>query len=99
LNTSKIRDAIAGKQIIEFTYRGYLRIAEPHVYGIKNGKRQLLVYQIGGTSSSGRIPDWRRIEIDAIQGLRTTGQKFSEVRELPSGDAEQDWDTIISKAK
>ena len=64
--------------MIEFTYHGYPRVAEPHVYGIKDGKRQILVYQIGGSTSSGKIPDWRRIILDEISGLRVVkkGQKF-----------------------
>jgi hypothetical protein len=77
-----IRNAIANKEVIEFTYHGYPRIAEPHVYGIKNGKRQILVYQIGGSTSSGKIPDWRRINLDEISGLRVVKkQKFSGPRD------------------
>ena len=90
-----IRNAIANKDIVEFTYKGYLRTAEPHIYGVKNGKRQILVYQIGGGSSSGRIPDWRRMDIDQISGFKTTGQKFAGRRDNSSG-AHSDWDTIIA---
>lgn len=95
MNTSIIRNAIDNKEIIEFIYHGYLRITEPHVYGMHKGKRQILVYQIGGRTSSGRIPDWRRINLDEISGLRATGQKFGGPRENPS----QDWDTIIAVVK
>jgi hypothetical protein len=42
---SIIRNAIANKEVIEFiAYHGYPRVAEPHIYGIKDGKRQILVY-------------------------------------------------------
>lgn len=97
LNTSIIRNAIASHDIIEFTYHGYYRIAEPHIYGIHNGKRQILVYQIGGLTSSGKIPDWRRINLDEIEGIRVTGQKFSGPR-LDSSQ-HSDWDTIIAVVK
>lgn len=96
MNTSIIRNAIANKNIIEFNYKGRTRIAEPHVYGIKNEKRQLLVYQVGGGTSSGRIPDWRRVALDEISGLKTTDQKFNRARDSPSGDY-SDWDVIIAR--
>ncbi|MCI0560035.1 MAG: hypothetical protein MN733_16215 [Nitrososphaera sp.] len=98
MNTSIIRNAIANKELIEFTYHGYQRIAEPHAYGIKNGKRQILVYQIGGLTSSGKIPDWRRINLDEISGLKVIkGQKFAGHRDKsPDHD---DWETIIAAVK
>ncbi len=95
MNTGTIRNSIANRNIIEFIYKRHLRIAEPHVYGIKNGKRQLLVYQIGGSTSSGRLPDWRRINIDEISGLKVTEQKFAGRRDNPSAE-HSDWDSIIA---
>jgi hypothetical protein len=52
-----IRTAIMSKNVIEFSYHDYHRIAEPHVFGIHNGRKQLLVYQIGGQSSSVKFRD------------------------------------------
>ena len=98
LNANIIRNAIANTNIIEFTYKGHRRIAEPHVYGIKNEKRQLLVYQVGGGTSSGRIPDWRRVAIDEISGFKATDQKFASARDIPSGDY-SDWDVIIARVE
>lgn len=99
MNTSIIRNAIASKDLIEFTYHGYLRIAEPHVYGIKNGKRQILVYQIGGLTSTGTIPDWRRVSLDEISGLRAAkGKTFAGQRDNKSSDYD-DWDNIIAAVK
>ena len=96
MNTSIIRNAIASKHIIGFTYKGLRRIAEPHVYGVKNGKRQLLFYQVGGGTSSGTLPDWRRVAIDEISGLMKTDQTFPGARDNPSGDY-SDWDVIIAR--
>jgi hypothetical protein len=78
-----IRTAISNKNIIEFTYHGYDRIAEPHVYGVYNGKRQLLVYQIGGHTSSGGPPDRRRINVDEILSIQITQQNFYGPRRSP----------------
>jgi len=101
LNTSIIRNAIANREVIEFSYKGYPRIAEPYVYGIKNGKRQILVYQIGGSTTSGKIPDWRRINLDDISGIRVIkGQTFQGIREnIQSTANHQDWDTIIASVQ
>ena len=96
MNTSIIRNAIASKNIIEFNYKDHRRIAEPHVYGIKNEKRELLVFQVGGETSSGRIPDWRRVAIDEISGLKTTDQTFTGARDNLSGEY-SDWDIIIAR--
>lgn len=65
--------------MIEFTYHGYPRVAEPRVYGIKDGKRQrFLCIPDRQLTSSGKIPDWRRIILDEILGLSVVkkGQKF-----------------------
>ena len=99
MNTSLIRNAIANRNLIEFSYHGYPRVAEPHVYGIKNGKRQILVYQIGGLTSSGKVPDWRRINLEEVIGLTVSqNQTFATPRENKSPDYD-DWDTIIASAK
>ena len=84
--------------MVEFTYRGYLRIAEPHVYGIKGGKRQILVYQVGGLTSSGKIPDWRRINLEEVSGLRVSGSEKFSARDSKSSDYD-DWDTVIAVVK
>jgi hypothetical protein len=54
------------------------------VYGIKDGKRQrfLCIPDIGGSTSSGKIPDWRRhIILDEISGLRVVkkGKSLSDL--------------------
>lgn len=97
MNTSAIRSAIENKELVEFTYRGFQRIAEPHVYGVHKGKRQLLVYQTGGSTSSGKIPDWRKVSLDDISNFKVlAGQKFSGPRAVPE---EHEWDTVIAAVK
>ena len=94
-----IRNSISNRNLIEFSYHGYPRVAEPHVYGIKNGKRQILVYQVGGLTSSGKVPDWRRINLDEIVGLKVAAnQTFAGPRDNKSTDYD-DWDTIIAAVR
>jgi hypothetical protein len=64
-----IREAIANRNIIEFTYHGCDRIAESHVYGIHKGRKQILVYQIGDHSVSGGLPNWRRINVGEVSSI------------------------------
>jgi len=80
-----IEQAIRDKKVLEFNYSGHNRIVEPHVLGISNGKLQLLGYQIGGSSSSGGIPEWRRFDLNNISNLVVLDQRFSGRRPFPSG--------------
>ncbi|MCV5751998.1 hypothetical protein OFN51_24555, partial [Escherichia coli] len=66
MNESEIRRAIQNKLVIEFTYSNRLRVVEPHVLGVCNGNVQVLAYQIGGQSSSGGLPEWRRFDLFRI---------------------------------
>lgn len=77
--------AITEKKLIEFHYQGKPRIAEPHIYGITNGIRQLLGYQVNGYSSRGNLPDWRRFDLHEIVGLRVIEELFPGRRPCPSG--------------
>ncbi|HVH86880.1 MAG TPA: histidine--tRNA ligase [Terriglobales bacterium] len=72
--------AIDEKKLIRFEYQGKQRIAEPHDYGIQNGLVRLLSYQVGGATSSGRLPAWRWIEVPGISGLEITTQHFAGSR-------------------
>lgn len=44
------------------------------------------VYEIGGGSSSGNIPWWRRVNIDEITSTTITSQTFAGQRHYPSGE-------------
>jgi len=67
-NYQLVRQAILSKQQVVATYNGYLREMCPHVVGTKNGRRQALFFQFGGSSSSGLPPEgeWRCIPIDGL---------------------------------
>lgn len=52
-----IKTAIADKKLIEFSYSGHTRIAEPHVLGISGGATQILGYQVGGRAVQEESPN------------------------------------------
>jgi len=81
----QIIKAIREKKVIEFDYQGYHRVAEPHVYGQNQGVDQLLVYQIRGGSSSGRLPNWRRVDLQGMINLIVTEETFHGPRTNVSG--------------
>jgi hypothetical protein len=49
------------------------------------GKPELLVYQVGGRSSTGGLPDWRRMKLKKIKNHIFTRQYFKGKRGYPSG--------------
>lgn len=85
-----IREAIGGKRIVEFMYKGYPRIVEPHIYGQKSGVLQVLAYQIGGGSSKGGLPEWRRFDLHEMSNLRLNVASFPGKREYHA--AHSSWD-------
>src|SRR5947208_3520425 len=69
-SNATIRSAITHTRLLQFVLRGHVRIAEPHDYGIRNGVPQLLVYQVAGASSSGKLPNWRWVVLAQATELR-----------------------------
>lgn len=88
-------EAIGNKRLIEFSYHGLPRIAEPHIYGVTNGIRQVLVYQTGGQSSNGGLPNWRRFDLNQMTRLVILAQTFPGRRPIPSG-RHSSWDSRIA---
>ncbi len=82
-----IRLAITQRRLIQFSLHGRLRVAEPHDYGVRNGVPQLLVYQVGGDSASGMLPNWRWVVLSQIVKLEVLDPMFhSRERAAPSWD-------------
>ncbi len=91
-----VAQAIQEKRVIMFVYEDHMRIAEPHVLGIHDNQYGMLVYQIDGSSASGRLPDWRRIILNAISGLIViTDTHFEGKRPCPTGQHSR-WDQRIA---
>ena len=75
---SQLRFAITNKRLIQFTYHGALRIAEPHDYGVQKGKARLLAYQLRGPSSSapGKVRGWRLLDVEKMVGCTVLNEVF-----------------------
>jgi hypothetical protein len=82
---SIIREAISQGRLLEFYYDGLRRVVEPYVYGAYKGRLQLLCYQIQGESASGKLPDWRRVNVAEISGLRLLEESFGGPRPVRGG--------------
>ena len=92
---STIKAAIDNRHLLEFDYDGFHRIVEPHVYGIQDGKQQILVFQIAGESSSGNLPNWRRMDVSKISNIQMLNDIFAGPRAYPSGK-HSSFDTTIA---
>lgn len=88
--------AIDEKRLIYFRYGNKVRIAEPHDYGIQRGKARLLAYQIAGESTSGKLPDWRWMDLDKISDLRVLEEHFAGSRQVPTGKHHA-WDKLFKR--
>jgi hypothetical protein len=58
--------------------------------------KQLLIYQIGGESRSGKIPDWRLMRVAAMKRVRILNKEFAGGRAIPSGKHKK-WDQLIAR--
>lgn len=92
-----IRMAIEQRRLIKLRYQNKERIVEPHDYGIYNGSVKLLAYQIGG-SSTGKLPNWRWIEVDQISDVQLLDKTFPGGRPTPSGKHHK-WDKLFLRVK
>ena len=72
-----ICDAIYNRCVLEFTYQGHPRVAEPHAYGLSLALNEVIrCYQTGGTSHSGNVPDWKLMRVNQIELLTVTEEHF-----------------------
>ncbi len=93
-----IEVAIAEKRIVRFRYKGLNRIGEPHVLGKKNGKDQLLLFQLAGQTSTEGLPQWRRVNVDEISELEITKYGFDMKRHVNTGNP-RGWDEFVVVAQ
>ena len=89
-----LRAAIAGRRLVTFSYQGRPRKAEPHDYGVNKGRVRLFCYQVGGESRSGKLPDWRLLEVPDISGLQITDESFAGPRVVSGEHIE--WQTLFA---
>lgn len=92
-----IQTAILHRRLLEFTYDGFHRVVEPYVFGSYKGRLQLLCYQVRGESASGKLPEWRRMNVNAISDLRMTRESFIGARPT-KGISRSPFDLLIACA-
>jgi hypothetical protein len=96
---ARIRTAIADKRLVEVRYQGTARIAEPHDYGIQNGRERLLVFQRRGPARPGHASTgWRLFERAKIEALTVLDETFEGSRGQ-SHSAHYQWDAVYGRVK
>jgi hypothetical protein len=88
--------AIHEKRLLRFAYHGKLRVVEPQDYGIQNGTAHLFSFQIGGQSSSGPLPDWRKFAVRDMSKLELLEQTFPGSRAVP-WQRHHEWDVLFAR--
>ena len=91
-----LREAIRNKRLIEFEYQQLMRVVEPHDYGIQKGIKKLLVYQVGGDSKSGRLPDWRLVTVASMKRVCLLDKNFLGGRS-ESLAKHKKWDLVLAR--
>ena len=90
-----LRTAIIERRLVAFELVGYYRIAEPHDYGVADGKTRLLFYQVGGLSSSGKPFGWRSVSTARLAHFRVLPDRFPGTRRPPTPRRTR-WESIIA---
>lgn len=82
----EIIKAIDNQNVIEFYYKGELRVVEPHCYGETTaGNEALRAFQIGGYTSSGKM-GWRMYILDKANDIKIIENTFDVRSDYKSGD-------------
>lgn len=76
-----IREAMSERKKLVFDYDGLHRVVEPHVYGRKNDKNGMLVYQTEGQSSRGEL-GWKRMYMEKMTNMKVLDETFPGRREV-----------------
>jgi hypothetical protein len=74
---AELRAAIKGRNVVEFRYRGSRRVAHPHaIFIASTGTHCLDAVQVGGVSSSGELPGWRRFDLNGVDAVQVRAECF-----------------------
>jgi hypothetical protein len=95
----QLRFAIAHKRLIQFSYAGAQRVAEPYDYGVQNGVVKLLVYQRlaseTGTLRHG-AKGWRLLDVSKIAECSVLDQDFKGSRGAQH-QRHRAWDVVYAR--
>lgn len=76
-----ITTAIRNRQLLSFSYDGFVRTVEPHCYGIDNNRHEALrAYQVGGGSESGEYVGWKLFHVSEMRGVTVLQEHFANPR-------------------
>ena len=74
---AELRAAIRDRKVVAFDYRGSPRVAHPHaIFIASTGTHCLDAVQVGGRSSSGPLPGWRRFDLNGIDAVVVRPERF-----------------------
>lgn len=91
-----IRRAIAEKRLLEVRYKGAVRLAEPHDYGVIDGTERLLIFQLRGPDSGKGAIGWRMLNVAGIESGVVTDQTFAGSRGR-SHQQHYQWETLYAR--
>lgn len=76
-----ISNAIAAQRLLEFSYKGSIRVVEPHIL-FMNGQNDLRLWAwwVRGYSLSGHRPGWRQYIVSGMAGIRILAENFAGSR-------------------
>lgn len=96
----QIRTAIAERRLLQLTYKGKIRIVEPHDYGVLGGKTRLFVYQLRvvGEIESAKTRGWRLLDVDRITPCDALEQTFPGSRGASHED-HHEWEVVYARVK
>jgi predicted DNA-binding transcriptional regulator YafY len=73
----ELRAAMRGRNAVEFRYSGRTRIVHPHaIFVAGTGTHCLDGVQVGGRSTSGPLPGWRRFDLNRIEEVTILDEQF-----------------------
>jgi hypothetical protein len=94
---AQIREAIAGKSLLQLHYKNQTRVVEPHDYGVQHGVRRLLVYQLNSSRGTGsHSVGWRLFDVGKIESLSVLEAKFKGSRRA-AGQDHHTWDVLYAR--
>ena len=95
----RIRFAIANRRLIQVRYSGSTRVAEPHDYGMQNGRERLLVFQLRGPARPGHAPTgWRLLETSKIENVAVLDETFKGSRGHSHHD-HYEWEVVYARVE
>jgi hypothetical protein len=94
----QLRFAIAEKRLIQASYGGYVRVLEPHDYGVQKGTPRLLAFQIrGGSAHPGSgAHGWKLLTISRIEACAVLEERFPGSR-ARSTQEHIVWDKVFAR--